>query len=209
MIATIEPQDFTPQAVDLLGDARTICERLLSRIERQREKDNARLKILLCGKPGVGKSRVGQILSAALVGANGYNVRLINGRDLSVDAVREMASTWSRSLFDDWMVLQVEEFDVCPRAAQDALLTLLDSMPPRRAFIATSNQHLQELSERLQTRLQYFELETPSTDEIRQLLMRWSPPLSAGEVQDIAERSAGNVRAALLDAQSYIDAYNN
>ena len=55
-----------------------------------------------------------------------------------------------------------------------------------------------------QTRLQQFKVTAPATEEISRLLSKWK--LTKQFLNEIAVGCGGNVRAALLDAQSILDA---
>jgi hypothetical protein len=92
----------------------------------------------------------------------------------------------------------------CLPAAQDLLLTYLDHMPPNTAFIGTSNLDLRQFTERFQSRLQQFKVSTPENDDIEKLIKRWK--VAKVNASQIAVGCGGNVRAALLDAQSFLDA---
>ncbi|MGN6643566.1 MAG: hypothetical protein ACTHKU_11270, partial [Verrucomicrobiota bacterium] len=74
----------------------------------------------------------------------------------------------------------------------------------RTAFIGTSNLDLNLLVARFQTRLQQFKVSAPDTDSITGFLTKWKLPKHI--ISEIAVGSGGNVRAALLDAQSILDA---
>ena len=113
-------------------------------------------------------------------------------------------SSCYRSLFGGYTVKIVNELDGATPPAQDLLLTYLDEMPKRNAFIGTSNLDLSQLSERFQSRLQQFKLTAPDTDTLATFLGKWNVPLKIAA--QIAVGSGGNVRAALLDAQSMLEA---
>ena len=91
-----------------------------------------------------------------------------------------------------------------PQQAQDLLLSWFDEMPTCTAFIGTSNVNIAAMDVRFQTRLQHWPLKNPTTEQIADFIARkWKvkPKIAA----DIAFGSGGNVRAALLDAESYLD----
>jgi hypothetical protein len=75
---------------------------------------------------------------------------------------------------------------------------------PTGSRIGTSNLQLSALVARFQTRLQQFKVEPPDTDSILSFLRQW--PLKEFQARQAAVGCAGNVRAALLDAQSFLDA---
>lgn len=113
-----------------------------------------------------------------------------------------MADVGTSSLYGTgWKAKIVNEVDTMPRDAQDLLLSFLDELPSHRAFIATSNLDLAQLTERFRTRLQRIEIGAPTPDEIARLLLtKRVPPEVASH---LATLSAGNVRAACMDADAW------
>lgn len=85
------------------------------------------------------------------------------------------------------------------------MLDFMDSVTPGTAILATSNKITEELSERFHTRFQFREVTAPDTGEIAALLAKNWPELRKVEVNMIAMGCAGNVRAALLDAETALD----
>lgn len=189
---------------ELIGSAAQICAIFEAKAARLKRNVNASAKVLFYGVPGVGKSHLALKFARDIAGHE-LAIEHVNGKDVTIDTVRAwLADLSGGSLFGDWQVKIVDELDRCSRDAQDLLLTYLDRLPPCRAFIGTSNLELDLLQERFQTRLQQFRVEPPSTDEIVALLRSRRIPLNIA--QQIAVGSGGNVRAALLDAESYLDA---
>ncbi|MGF1453585.1 MAG: AAA family ATPase [Opitutales bacterium] len=158
-----------------------------------------------CKRPGVGKTTIAELLAAELT-ASPWSVEESNGKLVTVETVKG----WMRelafgNLFSDWTVKIVNELDRCSRDGQDLLLSYLDKLPPGRAFIGTSNLDLGQLTERFQTRFQAIQLEAPASEEIRGFLMeRWEVPEQVASM--IAVGCGGNVRAALADLETYLDA---
>ncbi len=181
----------------LIGPAGRIAARILPSLQTQKK-----VKLLFCGPPGVGKSMLAETLAFALCG-NKFGLESENGRNVTIHVVRDwMADIGSSSLFGTgWKVKIVNEVDVMPRDAQDALLSFLDELPDHRAFIATSNLELEALTERFRTRLQRIEVGAPTPAEIAELLLARRLPLEVA--QHLACLCGGNVRAACLDADGW------
>jgi replication-associated recombination protein RarA len=201
----INPSVFVPMAAgDFIGPAAKLAA-LLDRKTSLAKKSKDQLKLLFYGPPGVAKTALANF-AARQLSSTPLQVESVNGRNVSVELIRRWqdAQAYTGSLFGDYTVKIVNELDTCPAAAQDLLLTYLDDMPKQAAFIGTSNLDLRALAERFQTRLQQFKLTAPTTEQISVFLTtRWNIP--AQTATQIAVGCGGNVRAALLDAQSAVD----
>lgn len=188
----------------LIGPARHIAEPLVRKCTRLRTQ-GGRLKVLLFGEPGVGKTEIANLLAYTLTGHD-MAIESINGANVTIDVVR----TWQEhlstsSLFSDsnWRAIVINEADSMSPAAQTLMLTLLDELPMNRAIICTSNMGLGQMVERFQSRLQQFKVAAPSEGEIAMLVQNRGVP--AAMACSIAAGARGNVRAALADAESYLD----
>jgi hypothetical protein len=83
------------------------------------------------------------------------------------------------------------------------LLSYSDELTRERALLGSSNKTLMQMDERFQSRWLQFHIKGPSQDEIAGLVERFGvPPDMAGQ---IAFGCGGNVRAALLDAEAWLD----
>ena len=180
----------------LIGPAGRLVETIVPTLRTQK-----RVKMLLSGPPGVGKTATANAIGAALCGG-AFAVESINGRKLTIHVVSDWQADFaSSSLFGSgWKVKIVNEVDTCPKDAQDLLLSFLDEMPPNRGFIGTSNLELSSLTERFRTRLLCHEVKAPKAEEIAALLAESVPSEVA---HHIANLCGGNVRAAVLDAEGW------
>jgi len=200
----IKPSVYVPRdARQFIGPASKLATLFDRKAEHCRNAGDA-VKVLIYGAPGIGKTALANYL-ASLLTTHPTEIESVNGRSVSVELIRH----WQQcagygSLFGGYTVKIVNELDTCPRAAQDLLLTYLDEMGPRTAFVGTSNLELSLLAERFQSRLQQFKLAAPDTTALAEFIARWQlPPKVCAQ---IAVGSGGNVRAALLDAQSVLEA---
>lgn len=157
------------------------------------------VKLLLHGPPGVGKSEVARALGKRLT--HDVEIDKVNGRDCGVDQIRD----WSirchgSSLFSPWRVFVIEEVDTMTEGARINIITFLDDLPEERAVICTTN-NLEKLPERIWSRFERHEVGPPTEAEIQALLIE-RKGLGQGAASMLSVTCAGNVRAALLDADA-------
>jgi ATPase family associated with various cellular activities (AAA) len=199
--ASIRPSQFAPAAPgDFIGPAGARARVLIEKAGRIAS-EGGTLRIILYGAPGGGKSRLAELLASTL---GESDIQRLNGRNLRADTVRRWMEESAYLPLFGWRIKLVNEIDLATTEAQDLLLDFLDSLPPRSAVIGTSNLNANGLTERFQTRFQSMRVELPLCEEIEAwLVKRWKLPLQAARA--IAIGSGGNVRAALLDAESFMD----
>ena len=205
-IRTPSPLAWRPAGPsDLIGKAGEVASSLLAKARATKNNGRHPMKVLLYGPPGVGKTSIAEMLAAELAGSP-FAVEDFNGKLIGVETVKAwMGGLAYGNLFGDFSVRIVNELDRCSRDAQDLLLTYLDKLPAGRAFIGTSNLHLDLLTEGFQTRFQAIKLGGPSTEEIAGFLVRkWD--VDEPVAFQIAVGSGGCVRAALADLENWLDA---
>jgi MoxR-like ATPase len=190
---------------DFIGGAKSVARILHTKAKALEKHPASNCRLLLVGQPGIGKTELA-LMFAGLLAGHSTSIESLNGRNVDISLVRRwQESSRYTNIFGGWTVKIVNELDTCPPAAQDLLLTYLDELPNGYAFIGTSNLDLKQLSERFQTRFQQFKLTAPDTDEIIDFIKRnWR--IADSIVKQIAVGCGGNVRAALLDTQTIIDA---
>lgn len=200
------PTQYVPKsASDFIGPAASVAVVLDRAVRMARENQNSPLRILMNGRPGIGKSALAHYLQK-LLGCDKWSTTKLNGTQVKVETVEDIASKLAyRSLFNDWRLIWIDEADQIPRVAQCRFLTVLDELPAGVAVVCTSNCRLKDFEERFQSRFQVFEVEPPSQDDIAGLLRRWMPT-DESHVLQIATFACGNVRQALFDAQSALQA---
>lgn len=187
---------------DIIGPARRIGEAMLRKCERART-NHQPMKLLLYGEPGIGKTELANLIARSLAGHEA-GVESVNGADVTAEIVREWRTNMrTASLFCDWRVVVINEVDRMSAQAQVLMLTVLDELPPCQAFICTTNLQLGEMIPRFQSRFQQFQIDPPEMEDIADMLIKQAIP--ADTAYRIAAGANGNVRAALLDAESYRD----
>jgi replication-associated recombination protein RarA len=200
----IQPIDFKARCpAEFIGQPAQVARLLERKANELRRDKNGRAKVLLYGEPGIGKTDIAEMFALQLAG-HATCIESVNGRNVRIELVRKwQEATRYLPIYGLFRVIIVNELETSGPEAQDLLLTFLDEMPDCTAFIATTNMELKQLTPRLQTRFQQFQIKPPSEKEITGLLSRWVKPQTAKE---ISFGCGFNVRAALLDAQSILDA---
>ena len=198
------PDQYKPEQPDqLIGAPAESAAALLRHVLNLKHKAAPSLRMCFYGDPGCGKTAIADMIARALV-ANAIDIESVNGRNLTIDLVRE----WQQgaaygSLFGGWKVKVINEADLIPAAAQDLMLSYLDELPPHTAILATSNATMETLSDRFATRLGPVKIDSPTDGQIESFLRRkWKLPKEAAAF--IAQGCAGNVRDALLRAANFL-----
>lgn len=196
----MNPADYRPQVqADFIGKARFYSKLLDKAVVLSPE---GPLKFLFAGHPGTGKTELAQYVQR-LLNVTKWSLTKLNGTQCKVEAVERMADSLHLcDLFGGWRMIWIEEADNIPTVAQVRLLTLIDETPRKVAWILTSNARTNDFDARFQSRFQVLEFPPVPQEEIAGLLSKW--PLREQVVKQIATFCVGNVRQALLDAQTQL-----
>jgi replication-associated recombination protein RarA len=199
------PDQFIPaRPADFIGQAATLAASLAKQAARVKANPQGNVKLCFYGAPGCGKTSLVNLFAAAIA-ENRHDIEEVNGRDLTIDRVRDwMQGAAYGSLFGGWRVKVINEMDLVPLAAQDLLLTYLDTLPPQVAILGTSNESRDTLSQRFCSRFQQVKVSAPTQEEIAGwLVKRWKVARKAADW--IALTACGNVREACLQATAWIN----
>lgn len=159
-------------------------------------------KVLLIGPPGTGKTSLANFFAAQLT-THETQIERITGKSLSTERVRDWeCSAAYRPISGNYAVKIINKAEGIAAGPADCMEGFLDDLPAHIAVIITANGTLSGLAEPLQTRLQHLPVTGPSPAEVSALLHTFG---LNGQGDRIAQGCNGNVRAALLDAQSIID----
>jgi replication-associated recombination protein RarA len=199
----MNPINYKPKRPeDFIGEAKEMAM-ILERIATRSVRSGERIKLLLRGDPGIGKSALVEHFLEEL-GANRWTTTKLNGTQLKVETIDEWAGRLCyRELYGTYRVLWIEEVDKVNAFVQARMLTLLDDLPDHVAVVCTSNKELKDFDPRFQSRFQVFSLKPPAAEEIKWLLKKFG--LRKDDINRIANFACGNVRLALFDAQSALD----
>lgn len=204
-----QPAQFIPKRPeDFIGYAGSVAKVLAAKAATVKDDRHGTLKYILTGEPGIGKTRLAEFFAECLTGENvvdgqSFHVTSINGRMVDMDRLRKWREE-GRFIPSCWNVKIINEIDTVAQDKEDALLSYLDELPGKTAVIGTANHKVKELTPRFQSRLQSFHVKPPTEDEIKSLVTRWTR--NPNDLRDILLGCGGNVRAALLDTQSILDA---
>jgi replication-associated recombination protein RarA len=200
------PSLYTPtSADDFIGPAAKVAVLLQRAVRDAVEADKAPIKVLFNGEPGIGKSALAKYLMHLLQCDPKWSVKKYNGTQVKIETVEEIANDLHyRDMFGTYRLIWIEEADVIPALAQVRFLTLLDDLPNGCAVVCTSNCKLDEFKKRFQTRFKIYEVEPPTPREVEALLRKFLT--NPRDITNIATFACGNVRQALLDAETSLQA---
>jgi AAA+ superfamily predicted ATPase len=187
----------------LIGPAKRIEAAMHRKLQRPDFRQSGPHKLLFYGPPGTGKSVLAHSMAMEIDPA-GRNTLKVNGKEVTVDVVRGWRNTMHTQPLDRgcWVTL-IDELDLASNDAQNLMLSWLDAMPWFSVVLATSNQEIGSLQERLHTRFQAIEFGVPSAADIYAGLVGYGIP--EAPARQIAEGCDGNVRSAEMDATSWED----
>lgn len=201
------PADYRPRSFkDLIGVSRRIGEMLHEKCARTA----GPLKVLLYGAPGTGKTELIKLSAVQLTGlklnrsGNSFATESVSGKNVNSEMIRRWMEGLAYRPMYRFSVVCINEIDKMHPDSQVLILDYLDAMGEGRAFFATSNLELNQLTERFESRLQQFRVASPTTAEISAFLVsRWA--VKKARALEIAIGANGNVRSALMDCQSVLD----
>jgi len=123
---------------DVAGNEKAV--RTVAQLTTEAAETGEPLVLLLSGPPGVGKSTVAYLVAQTL-GAPEVCIEVVPSGACDKDRVEGIAETFAHTpLFGrGWRVAIIEECDRMTDGAFSFFLTLLESLPKRRAVVFTSN----------------------------------------------------------------------
>lgn len=197
---------------DFIGGARDAAIAMERTIAKAKARDFAPIKLMYAGAPGIGKTAL-SYFARYLLGVNRFAVHDYNGCDVTIDVVRDLRCSMhlsANTLFGDYRLICVHESDKMSAQAQAGFLTMLDNLHSRACVICTTNQTIATTDkmerERFTSRCKYTEVLPPSPQEVAAMLnSKFAVP--AAIASQIAVNTNGNVRAALLEAEEWLDCH--
>lgn len=199
------PSQYLPtKSEDFCGKTARIAALLFKKADALKSSDSC-AKWLFSGAPGLGKSRLAEVLARDLA-HHPSAIEQLNGQSLSVDLVRD----WERSLCykpiggQRWVKI-LDEVDCASPAALNELRTYLDRIKSGAVIIATTNKTLKELPAQLQSRFFPFVFEPITPEAFADwMVSQWG--FDRAVALDIGQRNMGCVRSALIDCEAHMDA---
>lgn len=201
----ILPTSFKPETEgDFIGETKRVASVVLVKARKLRFSGTGSYRLLFHGSPGVGKTTLAMLTANALTG-HALAIERLNGQSVTVDRVREWRDRAGyRPLWGDRRCIVVDECDAMGQAALNEWRTFSDTLPPCTDYILTTNKSLAELQPQFQSRAQQYGFGEVTGEEIGEFLTnRFGIPAEVAET--IGQNCGGDVRAALCDAESWLD----
>lgn len=205
-------KDFPPtDPTQFVGPARDAAEKLKATFERALRNGRPAIKLFYSGPSGVGKTALCYYFqhltqpNRRRAKLDPWNLYEVNGTDATIDWVRGMRDTLAMThcdLYGLYRLICIHEADRIPNAAQVNLLSLLDDLPERTAFICTTNASLAGMEQRFTRRFMFTELGAATEDDIFGLLRQWDAPEYVCRM--IAAGACGSVGLAMSELQEWL-----
>lgn len=200
------PTAYKPTtADDFIGPANKVAHMMANKVPRLKQAEGF-FAAIFHGDPGTGKSALCRAVATWLT-SHAIAIETINGQSVTVDKVREWKdSLRMTSMFSDWRAIVIEEVDSASKQAMTQMLTLFDEKPKNVAFLMTTNTDPEkDLPERLQTRAFLYPVGKPDAEEVADFLAARVMGMKPSYRKQIANVVNGNVRAALIEAEAWMD----
>ena len=202
-IKTGEPQ----LPVELYGTGENepcfVAQALWDSVESTFEEGES-LAIAITGSTGVGKTTIANMIANKITGSQ-MAVETDNGKEVGVQKVRDMmmnmhdSSIFSVTGHRCWII---NEGDNISDDGQTAFLSLLDEMPSRFHVMVTSNEQLDDWSERFHSRFEVWPVSPPQEHEVIEgLIKRMNVHPRVAELA--VEQCGGNVRQAIMEIKAW------
>jgi len=169
----IDLEDYKPRAVDeFIGTKQKHWFKLLAKkAQKVRRNGKGKMKVLITGDCGIGKTELAQATAEILVDEDHRAVAYeeVSAANVQIDQVRELRSNLHYYPQGGFRAIIINEADLLPEKCENLMLDVMDELPDCHALLMTSNR-AKQFSKRFADRCWRVSIEPPTEDDMKEWL---------------------------------------